>query len=125
MSDPVEINGKVFTFELLKMKQKCVVGGKIASILMSAQGGRDIDGLEAFELAKILFKHATIDGYEVITTDDGIDEAFGGEFSFMMRALLEAGKANFPDLFGKAEALAKNSDSAIHRALKESGLANQ
>ena len=121
----MEIDGKEYEFTKLKLKQQVSMQAQVIRAGMALAQGGNFDIEFQYSAAKKLFKFMTCEGYEVVLKDDdAIDEFFDSDLALFNKVFYAAVKFNFPSIFAKLTALAKDKDSALSQGLEKSGLAS-
>lgn len=90
-----EIEGKVYDFQLLKLRQAMAVQSKVARLIAQTMGKGDADDDLFYTIGERLCVGVVVDGFEI--TD--LDAYFARSPMLFNQVVLKAAEANFPDLF--------------------------
>lgn len=116
LNEEVTIDGAVYDFQLLNLKDAMRIESKVIGLIGSVMGKTVVDDDALYNIGVKICKGLLIDGFEV--TD--IDDYFKGKAMLFNKAIIEGLKVNFPDFFSELENL--GSGSAIKRALSDTGI---
>ena len=122
----MEIDGKEYDFTKLKLRKQLSMQAQVLQVGLALAQGKPFDHEFQASAGVKLFKHMTVDGYEVkIENGDDLDDYFDeGGAALYNQVFIAACKVNFPSIFAKLTALAGDKDSALSQGLKKSGLAS-